>query len=472
MAFAPKNQGTILRNLLSLVVNRTELNDVAPGSVLYTLMAGIANEIAATERRLSNIRDSFFLENVAGTELDERVAELPLSGLSRRGESAASGACLSLTRDDSDVGNQLIIANGGKVSGTNGVSYTILNDVIFEVGETIVENILIRADESGERGNVQSGQINQALSLSNQIIGVTNTRPLTNGQLRESDTSLRRRAGKYLESLARTQPSALEFLALSFEPSDGSKFSFASLYEDPERPAYSELLVDDGSGLTEESVSRSGRATTATVPASGQFLLYHEAPATQPITAQNINITRPGAGVISPTNAEIISIPERGIVYLPENYLEPGDVWTISNYDVYVGPLAELQAEIEGNTNSSARITGFRAAGCRVRVVPPELQMVSFDIAIAPDPSYDFSILEYRAKQVAISYIATLGINDILYTSRLIDQILTVSGVVDVEILNSGQQTRLQNIYPRNKRTILRTEDSNIGISSRIILED
>lgn len=78
MAFAPKNQGTILRNLLSLVVNRTELNDVAPGSVLYTLMAGIANEIAATERRLSNIRDSFFLENVAGTELDERVAELPL----------------------------------------------------------------------------------------------------------------------------------------------------------------------------------------------------------------------------------------------------------------------------------------------------------------------------------------------------------------------------------------------------------
>lgn len=471
MPFSPKDQSTILRNLLSLVVNRTELNDVAPGSILYTLMAGISNEIASTERRLSNIRDSFYLQNVSGADLDQRVSELPLSGLSRRGESAASGACLSITRDDSDIANELIINSGSKVSGTNGVSYTILQDVIFAVGENIVENVFIRADKAGVNGNIQSGQINQPLSLPDQVISVRNTQPITNGQDRETDVSLRKRAAKYLESLARTQPSALEYLALSFEPSDGSKFSFASVFEDPTRPAYSELLVDDGSGLTVESVSRSGRETTATVPAGGQFLLYHEAPATQPITAENINITRPGAGVIAPTNAEIISIPERGVVYLPEGYLQPGDVWTINNYKVFVGGINELQAEIEGN-NSDSRISGFRASGCRVRVVPPEVQLVSFDIALAPDPNYDFAIVEYSAKQAAIGYISTLGINDILYTSRLIDQILNVNGVVDVEILNSGEQTRLANVYPRDKRTILRTNDNLIGVSSRIILED
>lgn len=472
MPFAPKDQGTILRNLLSLVVNRTELNDVAPGSILYTLMAGISNEIAATERRLSDVRDSFFLENVSGTELDERVAELPLSGLSRRGESAASGAVLNITRDNTNINQQMIIASGAKVSSpTNGVSYTILQDVIFNIGETIVENIYIRADVAGVRGNVQSGRITQPLALPSDIISVTNTKPLSNGQLLESDTSLRRRASKYLESLARVQPSALEFLALSFEPSDGSKFSFASLFEDPDRPAYSELLVDDGSGLTVESVSRSGRPTTATVPASGQFLLYHEAPATEPLTGRNISVNR-GGGVFTVNDDEVTSIPERGIIYLPENLLQPGDVWTIGDYNVFAGPIGELQAEIEGNTNSSARITGFRAAGCRVRVVPPEVQYIKFDIALAPDPNFDFSIIEYKAKQAALGYIATLGINDILYTSRLIDQILTVDGVVDVEILKSGQRTRLQNIYPVTKKTILRTKDSFVGVSSRIILED
>lgn len=471
MPFAPKDQSTILRNLLSLVINRTELNDVAPGSILYTLMAGISNEMAATERRLANIRDSFFIENVSGSELDERVAELPLSGLSRRGESAASGACVTITRDNSNVGQQLIISAGSKVAApVNGLTYSILQDVIFEVGETIVENVFVRADVAGIRGNVQSGQITQPIAMPAEVISITNTQPLTNGQFRESDSSLRRRASKYLESLARVQPTALEYLALSFEPSDGSKFSFASIFEDPDRPAYSELLVDDGSGLTVESVSRSGRPTTATVPASGQFLLYHEAPAIEAITGANISVNR-GGGVFTLNDSDITSIPERGIVYLPENLLQPGDVWTISNYKVFAGPIGELQAEIEGN-NSDSRISGFRAAGCRVRVLPPETQLIRFDIALAPDPSFDFAIVEYKAKQAALGYIATLGINDILYTSRLIDQVLTVDGVVDVEILQSGQQQRLANIYPRNKRTILRTNDSLIGVSSRIILED
>ena len=470
MAFAPKDQSTILRNLLALVVNRTELNDIAPGSVLYTLLAGVANELAATERRIEAVRDGFFLDNLSGVALDERVAEFPIGGLTRRGASVASGAILSLTRDPNTAASTLVIPAGSKVSSTaNGLTYTTLSDVVFAAGETSKQNIYIYCSTAGSQGNIQAGLINQSVDLDSSIISINNLLPLNNGRDTESDVSLKRRASKYLESLGRTQTSALEYLALSFEPSDGSRFSFATIFEDASLPAYSELLVDDGSGLSIEAVSRLGNVESVTVPAGGQNIIFHESPAVAPITSANILVTR-GASIITIPDSQVVSIPERGLVYLPEGLLQPGDVWSIRDYRVFVGPIAELQAEVEGN-NSLSRISGFRAAGCRVVVRPPEVQEVAFDLAISSDRAFDLKVVEYKVKQAIVNLVSTLGINSPLYVSAIISAGLAIPGVLDIEVLKSGEQVRLSTIYPQSKKSIIRTNSNLINITSRI-LED
>lgn len=467
MAFAPKDQSTILRNLISLVTNRTELNDITPGSVLFTLLSGVANELSATERRIKDVRDGFSFDGLEGSDLDERVQELPIGGILRRGATAASGAVLRLERDG-DLSSSLSIPAGSVVeNASTGVRYETVLEAVIPANESVIEDVLIKATSIGTQGNASAGDINTIVSMPNSIASAYNTRSITNAQEEESDSSLRRRANKYIESLSRTQPSALEFVALSFIPSDNSKFTFASVFEDPTLPAYSELVVDDGSGIAIENISRVGREMNGIVPAGGVNILYHEAPATQALTSENISIIRGGVSV--PVNAsQFTSIPERGVVYFNSGVLQENDVWTISGYNVFSGAVAELQREIEGTTSDPNRITGFRAAGCRVRVVPPSVTRVSFDLGLKVGPSYDIATVGRAAAIEAEAYVSTLQPGETLYVSRIIDAIMNISGVVDVKVYKSNTYEAYDNISPISNRSVIRTSTSSIkAVASR-----
>lgn len=461
MAFSPKDQSTILRNLISLVVNRTELNDITPGSVLFTLLSAVANELGATERRIKDVRDGFAFENLSGSDLDERVEELPIGGILRRGATSASGAVLTIERTG-DLSQTLVIPAGSTVEASStGVRYQTISEAVFQVNESKITDVAIKATTTGANGNCLAGTINTISSMPADVSAVYNERSITNAQEEESDTSLRGRANKYIESLARTQPSALEFVALSFVPSDNSKFSFASVFEDPTIPAYSELVVDDGSGLAVENVSRLGREMNGLVPAGGVNIIYHEAPATQALTSENITITRSGSPIFLSSNS-FTSIPERGIVYFNEGVLQEGDEWTISGYNVFSGAIAELQREIEGTTSDPNRISGFRASGCRVRVVPPEITRVAFDIGLKVGTSYDIAVVGQNAKTEAEAYVATLKPGETLYVSRLIDAIMNINGVVDVKIYKSNTYEAYDNVSPISNRSAIRTSISSI----------
>ena len=467
MAFTPKDQSTILRNLISLVTNRTELNDITPGSVLFTLLSGVANELSATERRIKDVRDGFSFDGLEGSDLDERVQELPIGGILRRGATAASGAVLRIERDGDLSGSLTIPAGSSVENASSGVRYETVIEVIIPANQSVVEDILIKANVVGQQGNALAGEIATIVSMPNSVFSAINTRSITNAQEEESDSSLRRRANKYIESLSRTQPSALEFVALSFTPSDNSKFTFASVFENPSLPAYSELVVDDGSGIAVENVSRLGREISGTVPAGGVNILYHEAPATEALTAENITITRGGVNI--PLNAsQFTSIPERGVVYFNSGVLQEDDEWTISGYSVFSGAIAELQREIEGTTSDANRITGFRAAGCRVRVVPPEVTRVSFDLGLKVGPSYDISTVGNAAIIEAEAYVSTLTPGETLYVSRIIDAIMGIDGVVDVKVYRSNTYTPYDNISPISNRSVIRTSTSSIkAVASR-----
>ena len=162
MPYIPKSSSQILRDLQGGVLGRTELDDINAGSVLNTILASVAAEIASAERRLYTIRESFFLQGSTGSDLDDRVAELPPSGITRLGASNASGSVLTVTR--SDHSTELLLPKGSSFSSIDGQIYETTVDVNFPSGAGTRENIEVVAVSPGAAGNQDTDQINTIVS--------------------------------------------------------------------------------------------------------------------------------------------------------------------------------------------------------------------------------------------------------------------------------------------------------------------
>ena len=459
--FKPRTPHAIMRDLLAKVVGRTKLNDVTVGSALYTLLQSMAYEVANIEGRIAGVRNSFDLNTATGSDLDVRVSELPPVGITRRTQSIATGSVLKLTRGDGGSG-QLIVPKGARVGRSeDNFQYFLPEDVTIPDGTVVSANILVVADQGGTKGNCTSGKINIIVDMPSGISGVENVGAITNGLDRESDDSLRNRAMRYIRSLGRCQIDALVSLGLNFIGSNGETFRFANVFEDPVNLGYSELIVDDGSGL--KSFNKPGELTTATVPTGGQDFIYHQYPAVEPITASQINIIK-SAGVVSPQEHQIKSIPERGIIHiLDDTLLVAGDVWQVNGYDVFRGPIEELQKEIEGSSDADGNTsTGFRAAGTRVRVLPPIVKEIFMSVSIDVKPEFDIKEVKRSIKEQIETYFSSLGIGEPLYIADLTKDVMLQSKVYSVKFFEYGTSTLLENIYPGNQKTVLRSSAANI----------
>lgn len=463
MSYTPKSYNDILRDLRGMVISRTDLNDVQAGSVMNTILSAVAMEIASSERRLYSIRESFFLRGATGADLDQRVAELPPDGISRLEASNASGSVLTITRDGS-VGD-LTIPAGSLIGAEDGRQYRTSIDTVILDGDVLVENVHIISTTAGAIGNAGVGEITEIISMPDAVVEVTNVQPLTNGADEESDAELRQRASLYLQSLTRCSRSALEFLGISFVSSEGERMRFVNLYEDIEQPAYCELVVDDGSGLVVESVSKVGSQVVGTIPVNGASILYHQSPATAPITTANLTVTRGGVNVALAAS-DIVSLPERGIVYIKEGVLQAGDEWRIRNYRIYQGFMKELQEEIEGDVDNPALLTGFRAAGTRVVVSLATPQFVTFDVSLLLEVNTESSLIADQVNTVLVELINGLAPNEALYTSALIETARGVNGVRDVVIYTRGTFDLYPNQFPATPRNAIRVNSSSILISN------
>lgn len=463
MAYAPKSANDVLRDLRGMVLGRTDLNDIFAGSVLNTLLSAFAQEIASSERRLYSLREAFYMRNASGQDLDERVNELPAVGISRIDSTNASGAVLTIVRASSL--NSLTIPAGSVVKNDAGAQYRTTQDAVITAGNLSVNNVHIVAVVAGTQGNALINEINTIVSMPSDVIEVYNTQPVTNGTDRESDEELRERALLYLQSLTRCTRSALEFLGTSFISSSGERMRFARLFEDPDTPAYSELVIDDGSGLTVDAVSRIANTIGGTIPANGASLLYHEAPATEPLTTANLRVIRNGS-VVSISQNSLTSIPERGLLYVKEGVLQAGDSWEIKNYRVFQGFIKELQAEIEGDTENPALLTGFRSAGTRCVVKLAEAQFVSMDMLLSVDNDADFNVIENTVKETLSNFINGLAPSEPLFTSALIEASRGVTGVRDIQLFQRGTTNPLDNQYPASPRNAIRVNASSINISN------
>lgn len=461
--YTPRNLAEIESDLRALLVARTPITDFTEGSVAASLVRAIAHQFAATERSLYRLREGFFVGLATGDALDERVAELPPVGLTRITATPASGAALRITRDGTS--GVLTIPAGSVFATSAGINYRTLNTATIGDGSSFVQGVYCVATTAGANTNAEIGEIVTVVTAPEQVIAVTNTVALTNGADAESDTELQTRALAYIQSLSRSQTAALNFLARSFISSSGERMRFVNVFEDVERPGYSEVIVDDGTGLTLEAVSIDGETVQGVVPTAGYYMLYHEAPATAPITTAQLTVTRAGVP-LALNNSHIVSIPERGIIYVKaEAGLQPSDVWRISNYRVYRGYISELQAEIEGATANPSVLSGFRAAGTRVVVCVPERQIVLFDVNLQVNSGINYDDVELAVRNAITGYISTIPPGQPLYASALIAVARGVFGVRDVQLFNRNSTQPLQNVYPSSPRVALRADSTSLIIT-------
>jgi len=465
--FVPRTSKQVLRDLLAKVVSRTDVSDVNVGSTLFTLLNGVAVEIANTEARFFNLRQGFSLQNASGQELDQRCSELPPIGIRRKRRTAAAGSALKITRDDSDINNQLTIPAGSLVSrNDNGQQYRTAQDVSIPAGFTEIDNVYIVALTPGELANANENDINTIISMPDTVISVLNTSQISNGLDRESDASLRNRATRYINSIGRVSKSALEFLGTTFISSDNVSFKFAKIFEDPEHPGYAELVVDDGTGLRQPA-SEIVSNVSYVMPSGGSRFITHERPAVRPIGLHQITVTRNNAD-INIVESDYVSIPERGLIFFREGFLQEGDRVSINNIRCYRGLMAELQAEIEGNANNGAILTGFRAAGTRVRVVPPLITAFECDVRIIIRPDQNSEVIKTQIKEAIIDFINDLDIGAQLRPSSLTTHLMTTQPILSCTLFKTGTENVLETVYPFSAKHVLRTSLGNINVALQI----
>mgnify|MGYP003646613871 CR=1 FL=1 len=449
MPFNPRLTEEITHDMAARVVARGKLTDMSEGSAVLSLITTFAEEIAYVEYRMKRIRNSFSFEGSIGSDLDERVRDLPPPGLERQGARSAAGAVMQITLTDEWVaeGVALTVPAGTVYARSDSqTKYVQTTEVIVPAAQKVYPNaaqslIHVNASSPGTDSNAPSGAISQLELGPEEIEKVSNATAISGGLDREGDEELKQRALLYMSSLARCQPKALEYLGRSFER---GKFRHAKLFEDQTRPGLSLLMVDDGFGSL--GMEKAGLAVEGEVAQSGApGIIYHEGPATAEIVNTG-NLTQfyidtgDGNGYVAvPPKADgtmpWVSVCERGIIYPDDGLLAVGDKWKIDNYRVYTSFLSGLQRLIEGEPNDAFSSQGWRASGTRVRVIPPDVQDVSFTINLVVFEAVDFDTTALEIKTETAEFLRALGPGEELFLAGLVSKLMRVDGVKNVNIL-------------------------------------
>jgi uncharacterized phage protein gp47/JayE len=464
MPFLPRTKEEIHTYLLAHSLAKSGLTDTEAGSVIATSLGSVAEDTEAVEYRMKLIRDSFDFTRAVGEDLDERIADMP--GMEpRRVEGFASGAVMTLTRGSSagtlnvPAGSLWALGTDPRIQVRQTAAVTFAAGSLTFPASGDTNYAAVTALTGGYAGNAVPGAINVVVDAPSDVVSCTNTLTLSGGRPRETDDELKTRAVAYLSSLSTCQPAALEFFALNHTDTDGKSVSFAHAFEHPSIPAYTELVVDDGSGLT--GLIQAGTLVTGTLPTSAGTAgkIFHANPAVSPIT----RITNTTTGItwtLDPAAPIWVSKEERGVIDLLDGQtaFSPGDGWSIAaaDYQVYTGFLRSLQALIEGDATNPLADPGLRASGTRVKAMPPVTQSLDFVINLILDVGAVFEDVETAVNNAVIAYLASLGPGDPYFESQLISRLHKIEGLTGedsaVEIPTPG----VRQLFPNSPRKSFR----------------
>lgn len=451
MSFTPRTRDELARLALGAIIARSDLSDTAQGSVIDTLSQAMGALAASVEQQIARVRDAYDLRSATGAELDARLLELPLSTISRHAPTRAAGL-VTLTITASAEERTLDAGASFSTSTAPARAYQTAAPVTIAAGEVSV-SAAVEALDAGRAGNIAADTLDTIDSAPNYVIAVTNPAAFGGGLDEESDEALKRRALLYLQSLARSQPAAMRYLALALASTAG-RIILADLFEPPEAPGYSELYIDDGTGAL-SSRTLPGAQYTGTAGPAGLGVLYFDAPA---VAAPRAQVLRGGVWVDTPP-AQVRAIPERGVMYLSGGAISAGEAWRLTPYSVYAGLIAELQREIEGDPANPSTTPGARAAGTRVRVLPALPYVLNFDLSLLPETGADLDTLtsDITAALVELTYGLTIGAP--LFVAEIIAAAMGVAGVRNVHPYRQGTggtptPEPLTDIYPPRDKVL------------------
>lgn len=451
--YTPRSSDEITRDLVARMVARSDLTDISEGSALLALMRTVAEQIAEADVRLAQIRDQFTLEGASGVDLDERAEEL---GFTRLPATRATGR-VTITR--ATTAGALVVPEGAVFgrSDDDEVTYLSTAEETFAIGVASIE-ITVRASVEGGRGNAPSSTINKLNNVVSDVVSVTQGVGIANGREAETDANLRDRATRHLNSLARCQPLALEYLATSYTATDGTRATTALIYELPEIRGECELLIDDGSGLGDAPPTRAGANVSVTLNSALGQVIGLEAPlASFPVVLNGSTPLIRGV--------DYVVAPERGLVHIRGGAsVNVGDTLSVSGYTVYTGLIAELQRAIEGDPADVS--SGYRPAGISVRVLPAPVQRVSLDILIAISTGGNLTTITRNVESSISAHLSALPAGSPAIMAALTSVVMDVDGVLNVALMSAGTASISPDIYPNTPRTVLRGETLRVITST------
>jgi hypothetical protein len=400
------------------VASSRRLTDISEGGNLGTILGTIAEDVGSIELRVQDWLKAHFL-GASGADLDDRVAQLPKEFPRRRGPRAATGGGLTLVR--SATSSALVVPAGAVIVGrsdTPGVYYTNVSPIEYSIGQSSAPGvgepaIRVRCITPGEAGNGDVGVIDIIQSPTDVFRSVTSTTILANGTEGEKDEEVRRRAKLWVSSLMGWTPAALEGLAYNYTNANNESVRHARAFTDPTKPGYTELVVDDGFGMTGYTQLAASRSGTIPDLVSGtRHQLWFAYPA-----VGNIRLTLDGV-VYGPESDDWIAILERGVLITVNSPTVPftaGLPWSISGHYVYNGIIADLQAYLDEVAVGS---------GLRVRVVPPSVQEVTL--------SANRVAVHAAVKRAIIAHCVNLRPGDPLIIFQLCADLEKIPGVENV----------------------------------------
>lgn len=438
-SFSPTSSLQFAKSFFAKVLARTEITDATSSSLTWMYAQAFGDLLAAVSFRIWQVANSFDPSSpvISDVDLAERGAQM---GVERNGATYASGAVLTVVRSDNSA--EQVMNAGATVQQANGVQYQTTIDITFPATVYSVSGVPVVCLQPGAQGNAAVGAISQVSNVPEWVTSVVNTAPLSNGEDQESRATYQKRLVLYEQSRAKSQPAAMEFLALSFSASDGSRVRFASAIQPTESCGYGTLQIDDGNGY--ENIKRAGAGATYTVPPGGQTILNHEGPATGPFS--QLYVTRApgntGPTVLTADAGQFESLFERGIIKIPANKpwsLQAGDVVSLPPYEVYLGIIAEMQQQVEGSVIDPQSTPGWRAKGCRVAVLPPTKLLVDYLVRVVPQNGITLEAAKEAVVATILAFHAALPPGQTLFISQLISAIMLNSEqILNVTLFEPG----------------------------------
>lgn len=453
---------TILQNMISLTVARSNLSDVADTSSFKKVLAASSREIDEAYYQMTRLNDLFDLQKAAGEDLDERAKEIQPGTLKRIQALRAIGSVV-LSRFNSTIGD-VVIPNGTVLKTADGkVFRTTLQGVILNTQNNSAA-ISVTADVAGAAGNVSAATIVKFGSKIPGVDAVSNPAGLTQGRDKEADDSFRARIINFISSLARCPPQALEFAAVgTSDPVTGKTVVFAHVFEDPVTLGLITLFVDDGAGTAgtlgapiPAEVVTAGLAGPPPGAAVGgeEFLSLAFHPLDIDTSPFVITSNLRGALVVKTT---VFVNPASGRLFFNPP-LAPGEIIT-AQYTPWIDLIPVVQKVIDGDVDDRTNFPGYRAGGVLVRVLPPVVTEVQVQGVLTVASGVDRPTAITGAQNAIQDYINNLGISGDVVRNKLIEVIMEVSGVTDVNLT-----VPLSNVIILDEQ-IPRTNLANINIT-------